>query len=77
MQSTFAFDQVKFNYMQPVQYVTNEKGEKTGVLLKLSDYEQLMEDLHDLAAIAERREEQSVPHKEFLADLRKDGILQD
>jgi len=38
--------------MQPVQYVTNEKGEKTGVLLKLSDYEQLVEDLHDLAAVA-------------------------
>jgi hypothetical protein len=30
----------------------NEKGEKTGVLLKLSDYEQLVEVLHDLAAVA-------------------------
>ena len=63
--------------MQPVQYVTNEKGEKTGVLLKLSDYEQLVEDLHDLAAVAERREEDTISHEEFLADLRKDCILQD
>jgi len=55
----------------------NEKGEKTGILLKLSDYEQLVEDLHDLAAVAERREEDTISHEEFLADLRKDGILQD
>ena len=54
-----------------------EKGEKTGVLLKLSEYEQLVEDLHDLAAVAERREEDTISHEEFLADLRKDCILQD
>ena len=54
-----------------------ENGEKTGVLLKLSDYEQLVEDLHDLAAVAERREEDTISHEEFLADLRKDSILQD
>ena len=55
----------------------NEKGEKTGILLKLSDYEQLVEVLHDLAAVAERREEDTISHEEFLADLRKDCILQD
>ena len=47
----------------------NEKGEKTGVLLKLSDYEQLVEDLHDLAAVAERREEDTISHEEFLARI--------
>lgn len=62
---------------QPVQFITNENGEKTGVLLQLAHYEQLMEDLHDLAAIAERREEDTVSHEEFLTELRKDGILQD
>lgn len=61
----------------PVQYVTNEKGERTAVLLNLSDYEQLMEDLHDLARVAERRDEPTIPHDEFVANLRKDGILQD
>ena len=61
----------------PVQYVTNEKGERTAVLLNLSDFEQLMEDLHDLAIVAERRDEPTIPHDEFVANLRKDGILQD
>ena len=62
---------------QPVQYITNDKGEKTGVVLQLSDYEQLMEDLHDLAVIAERRDEKAIAHEVFLKELREDGILQD
>ncbi|MEX0289356.1 MAG: hypothetical protein AB3N14_09625 [Flavobacteriaceae bacterium] len=62
---------------QPVQYITNDKGEKTGVVLQLSDYEQLMEDLHDLAMIAERKDEKSISHEVFLKELREDGILQD
>ena len=58
-----------------VQYLTNEKGEKTAVLLKLADYEKLMEDLDDLAVIAERRDEPAIPHDEFIAELKRDGIL--
>ena len=36
-----------------------------------------MEDMEDLAAVAERREEPRVNHAQFLAELRKDGILHD
>ena len=36
-----------------------------------------MEDMEDLAAVAERREEPGVNHEQFLAELRKDGILHD
>ncbi|NKB24639.1 MAG: hypothetical protein GKR87_09760 [Kiritimatiellae bacterium] len=60
-----------------VQYVTDQAGKKTGVLLKLADYEQLIEDLRDLATIAARRDEPTIPHKKFLEELRKDGMLQD
>jgi len=42
----------------------------------MSDYKELMEDVSDLAAVAERRDEETVP----LADLKKkliaDGLLQ-
>ncbi len=59
----------------PVQYLTDEHGERTAVLLPISAYEKLLEDLDDLAVIAERREEPAVPHEQFVAELRRDGIL--
>ena len=42
-------------------FIVNEKGHKTGVLLSLKDYRALVEDLQDLAIIAERRAEPSQP----------------
>ncbi len=60
-----------------VQYVTDEDGQKKAVLMPIADYERLMEDLYDLAAIADRRKESTVSHEEFLAELKKDGILPD
>jgi hypothetical protein len=58
-----------------LQYLTDEKGERRAVVLPLPEYEKLLEDLQDLAVVAERREEPTVPHQEFLAELRRDGIL--
>lgn len=43
------------------RFIINEKGRKTGVLLPLKEYEELLEDLHDLAIIAERKAEPSIP----------------
>ncbi len=60
-----------------VQYVTDEDGQKKAVLLPIADYERLMEDLSDFAAIADRRKEPTVSHEEFLKELMKDGILSD
>ncbi len=58
-----------------LQYLTDTKGEKTAVVLPLHDYEELLEDLDDLAVIAERRDEPAVPHEEFINKLRADGLL--
>jgi hypothetical protein len=57
------------------RFVTNDSGERTDVILSLGDYESLMEDLSDLASIADRRGEPTIPHEEFLAQLKADGIL--
>lgn len=57
------------------KFVTNNSGERTDVILSIADYESLLEDLSDLAAIADRRGEPTVPHDEFLAQLKNDGIL--
>ncbi len=36
----------------------------------------MMEDLEDLADIVDRRDEPSIPHEEFLAQLKKDGLME-
>ena len=59
------------------QFVTDETGKRTAVLLPISDYEELLEDLEDLAAIAERRKEPTIPHEQFLEELKRDGLLSD
>lgn len=43
------------------KYVVSETGERTEVILPVEEYEELLEDLEDLAVIAERKDEPSVP----------------
>lgn len=42
------------------EYVTSASGRKKAVILSIKDYNRLLEDLHDLAVVAERREESPV-----------------
>ncbi len=58
-----------------VQYLTDSAGEKTAVLLPIHEFEELMEDLEDLAAIARRRDEPTIPHQDLVAELERDGLL--
>ncbi len=57
------------------QYVVDSKGKKTAVILPLKRYEKLLEDLHDLAVVAERRDEKPISLEEMKRRLREDGIL--
>lgn len=57
------------------QYLTNDSGEKTAVVIAMADFQALLEDIEDLAAVAERREEPSVSHEAFKAELERDGFL--
>lgn len=59
---------------QPVQYLTNDKGKRTAVVMPVKDYEKLLEDLDDLAVIAERRAETTVAHEEFKRSLKRNGL---
>ena len=43
------------------RFVVTEKGQKTAILLSLNEYKTLIEDLRDLAIIAERKDEPSKP----------------
>jgi PHD/YefM family antitoxin component YafN of YafNO toxin-antitoxin module len=57
------------------KYVTDKKGRKTAVILSVREYQKLMEDLHDLAVVAERHDEELVPFEEVKKRLKRDGIL--
>jgi PHD/YefM family antitoxin component YafN of YafNO toxin-antitoxin module len=57
------------------QYVVDPQGRKTAVILPLKRYRELMEDLHDLAMVAERRKERAISLEEMKRRLKKDGIL--
>ena len=59
------------------RFIVNEDGKKTAVVVSVRDYERLLEDLHDLSVVAERREEPSVPLEEVKRRLRADGLLRD
>ena len=63
------------NMSSTVQFLIDEKGERTAVVLPISEYEKLLEDLDDLAVVAERRGEPTIPHEEFVTTLKRDGIL--
>lgn len=51
------------------------KGKKTGVILSIKRYQQLLEDVHDLAVVAERRSEETVSMEEMRHRLKEDGLL--
>lgn len=58
-----------------VQYLTDAAGEKMAVVLPLAEYERLLEDLADLAAVAERKDEPTIDHDAFMEKLKRDGLL--
>lgn len=56
------------------QYITDDHGQRISVILPMAEYESLLEDLEDLAALAARRDEAHLSHDEVLAGLKRDGL---
>lgn len=52
---------VNLNDLHP-EYITDEKGEKKSIILPLFEFEELIEEIEDLAAIVERKEEATIYH---------------
>ncbi len=57
------------------RYVTDRNGRRKAVVVPLSEYRRMMEDLHDLAIVAERRNEPAVTLEEMKRRLKSRGIL--
>ena len=60
----------------PAQYVVDEQNRKTAVLLPVAVYQQLLDDLHDLAVVAQRREDSTINLAEMISRLGIDDDIQ-
>lgn len=58
-----------------VQYVTDEQGERTAVILPISEYEELLEDLHITRAAEDTKHEPRIPWNQVKAELISEGKL--
>jgi hypothetical protein len=58
-----------------LNYITDEAGEKTAVILPIAQFEELLQDLEDLATVAERRDESTTSHADLLVELRQDELI--
>ena len=55
------------------EFITDKKGKKTAVIIPIKEYEELMEDLHDISIVAERKDEPTISFEEVEKRLKKMG----
>ena len=53
-------------------FVTDQNGKRKAVILSFEEYEELLEDLDDLAVVAERHGEETISHAELERELERD-----
>ena len=73
--AAMAAGEILQRYFRDGGYQIDSKGKKTGVVLSLRRYRKLMEDLHDLAVVAERRSEPTISLEEMKRRLKKNDRL--
>ncbi len=59
------------------QFIVDQRGKRKAVILSIKDYQKLLEDLHDLSVIAERKDEPTISYEEVRKRLKADGLLPD
>lgn len=55
------------------QFVVDEQGKRRGVILSVSYYQRMLEDLHDLAVVAERKNEAPISLAEMKRRMKNQG----
>lgn len=63
--------------MSGIQFVTDEKGRKVGVLIDLKKHGAIWEDFWDGLVSESRRKEKGIPLEKIKADLVKRGRLRE
>lgn len=61
--------------MNSPQYITDSAGHKISVVLPMDEYIELLEDLEDLAAVAELRDEETIPWEQVKKELAENDLL--
>jgi PHD/YefM family antitoxin component YafN of YafNO toxin-antitoxin module len=56
------------------RFIVDENGKRVSVVLPVDDYEELIEDLHDLAIVAERRTDPAGSHAAVKKRLKAGGL---
>ena len=59
---------IKLMNLHP-KYVTTEDGKKISVILSISELQELLEDIEDLAIVAERRNEPTISHDDLISEF--------
>lgn len=57
------------------RYIVDAKGKKRAVIIPMKEYRELLEDLHDLAVVAERRDEPVISSANLKEKLKTDELL--
>ncbi|MBF0566467.1 MAG: antitoxin family protein [Nitrospirae bacterium] len=60
--------------VEPLEKVEFSDGEELVIMLR-EEYEELLEDLDDIAVIAQRKDEPTIPMKEVISRLQADDLL--
>jgi hypothetical protein len=63
-------DRMSVTMKAGIQYLTDVNGERTGVILSLEQYERLLEDVHDMAIVGDRLDEEPVSLEELKNRLK-------
>lgn len=57
------------------EYITDKEGRKKSVVIPIEEFVELLEDIDDLVAAAERKDEPTISHKKLLDELKKDDLI--
>ena len=57
------------------EYVIDRNGVKKSVILPITDFYELLEDLEDLASVAERKDEPTISHEQVVKELKKNRAV--
>ena len=63
--------------MKGIQFVTDDAGNRTAVLISLAEWGEIWEDLYDIMASESRKKEPTVPWEELKAEMAHEGKIGD
>ena len=58
-----------------IEYITDANGNKISVIIPVKKYEEILEDINDLLAFAERQNETTISFDQLKKSLKLDGFI--